>query len=360
MRKISKKTQGASALAIIFILVIVALLAKFEYKIKGPGRFVANAEWTLAQVEKDKLQSNLIYQNNAGNDQINLFHFDRPDYIHLALAPERAIGDRVQAGDVIAKLVSAEDEIRLAALQGELHQAQAKLATLNTGAKAALQQENQQALHYAKAELAAYEPVLKRQKALFEKQLVSEQELETTQAQYDLLKINVSLQQARLQAAKTGEKAEQIAVIEAEVQATAKKLAVFNKKLDAETVTSPISGLLVQPDRAAGELCHICALDTVVIQMPVQASEVQYLRNGMALKAFISGSKLNIITAVISSINRNAIEVNGRPMFLVTAVAANEDGRIFSGMTGYMAIHAGKIRVYTFLRRAFASFHFNK
>jgi len=356
----SKKTQGIFALAIIFILLLVSLLIKFEYKIKGPGLFIANAEWTLEQIEQDKLQSNLIYQNNSGNAQINLFHFERPDYIHLSITPGRALGDKIQAGDVIAKLVSAEDEIRLAALQGELYQSQANLATLNTGAKAALQQENQQALQYAKAEIAAYEPVLQRQKALFEKHLISEQELETAEAQYDLLKINVSLQQARLQAAKTGEKAEQIAAIQAKVNATAKKLAIFNTKLSAETVTCPINGVLVQPDRAAGELCHVCNLDTLIIQMPVKASDVQYLRNGMALKAFISGSKQNIITADIIGINRNAIQVNGQPMFLVTAAVANEDGRIFSGMTGYMAIHAGKIRVLTMLRRAFAGFHFNK
>jgi len=352
--------QGFSALAIIFVLVFVALSIKFEYKIKGPGRFVANAEWTLEQVERDKLQSNLIYQNNAGSDQINLFHFDRPDYIHLSLTPGRSIGDRISAGDVIAKLVSAEDEIRLAALRGELYKAQASLATLNTCAKAALQQENKQALQYAKAELAAYEPVLERQKVLFEKQLVSQQELETTQAQYDLFKINVSLQQARLQAAKTGEKAEQIAVIEADVNATAKKLAIFNKKLDAETVTCPINGVLVQPDRSAGELSHVCDLDTVIIQMPIKASQVQRLEKGMMLKAYISGSKQNVIVTDISSINRNAIQVNGQPMFLVTAIVANEDGRILNGMTGYMEIHVGKVRVSSLLRRAWASFHFNQ
>ncbi len=347
-------------LAIILIIFIVALFARFEYKIKGPGRFIAKVEWTLVQIEQDKLQSNLLFQGDKRNDQINLFHFDRPDYVRLSMTPEIVIGGAIEAGQVAVKLVSTEDEIRLAALRGELEEANASLAALTTGAKEAFQKEVEKSLQYAKAELAAYEPVLKRQKALFERQLISEQELETTQAQYDLYKINVSVQEARLQAAKTGEKAERIAVIQAEVASIAQRLEIFYEKLEAQSIKCPIDGIIVQPNRSLGELVRVCGLDSMVIEMPVKGSKISSVKPGMTLTAYVSGSRKNIIKTKISSIDHNATLINLQPMYLVRALVANDDNSIYNGMTGYMEISTGKVSVLQLLEKAWANFHFNK
>ena len=347
-------------LVLILIVIITVLLVPIDYQIKGPGRLIANAEWTLVQLEQDKLQSNLIFQGVKKHDQISLFHFDRPDYINISMMPNNLIGDRISAGDVMAKLVSAEDKIRLSSLQGELDEAQASLASLNTGAKEAFQIEGQQALHYAKSQVEAHQLVLDRQKELFQKQLISEQELETSQAQYELLKINVSLQQARLQATKTGEKMEEIAVIEAEMRAAENQINVFRQKLEAETIKVPIDGILVQPDRALGELCHICNLDTIIIQMPIKASEVQFVKSGMPIEIHIAGLKNNLINANVHSVDRNAMQVNGQPMYLATAMVVNENDDIHNGMTGYMKINAGRIGPWTLLNRAWNNFQFNR
>ncbi len=354
------KTLGISTLAIILIICIVALVVKFEYKIKGPGRFIAKVEWTLVQIEQDKLQSNLIFHGERRNDQVYLFHFDRPDYVHLSLTPNIVIGQKIQAGEVTARFISTEDKIRLAALQGELKEAGASLAAFNTGAKEAYQKQVEEALQYAKAELAAFEPVLERQKVLFEKQLISEQELETAQAQYDLYKINVSLQEARLQTAKTGAKAEQIAVIQAKVAAVAQQLEIFNEKLDAESIKCPINGTIVRPNRSTGELVHVCGLDTMVVEMPVKASEIKYVKPGMKLTAYVSGSEENVIKTKVSSVDRNATFINLQPMYLITALVANDGDDIYNGMTGYMEISTGKTSVPEILGRAWAEFHFNK
>ena len=359
MKRLSKSFLRNGALALVIVIVLVAFVVPIEHQIKGPGRFIASAEWTLEQIEQDKLQTNLIFQGMQKNDQISLFHFNRPDFIKLSLMHDAIIGNKINSGDVVAKLVSSEDGIRLSSLQGEMNEAQASLAAINTGAKEAYKKEGQEALQYAKSQLAAYEPILKRQKILFEKKLVSEQELEESSAQHDLLKINVSLQEARLQAALTGEKKEQIAVIESKVRASGEQFKIFSKKMEAQIIKTPISGIIVQPDRSAGELVHICSLDTVVIQMPIKASELRYIKTGMTIIAFLPGSKREGIEAEIKHIDHNATQVNMQPMYLATAIAVNENNEIFSGMTGYMKINVGTVSVWTLLKRAWANFHFN-
>lgn len=360
MKKISNKSLRFGVITILVVGLLVVFFVPFEQQIKGPGRFIANVEWTLNQVEQDKLQSNLIFHGIKKNDNISLFHFGRPDYIRLSLMPDQQIGHRLNAGDIVAQLVSAEDQLRFLTLRGELDEAQANLAALNTGEKEALQVEGQEAVSYAESQLEAYEPILQRQKLLFEKNLISEQELETSQAQYDLLKINVSLQEARLQAAKTGAKTEQIAIIESKITSVEQQLKIFAEKMDAEKIKTPITGILVQPDRSSGELCHVCDLDTVVVQMPIRATEIKYVEPGMTLQAFVSGSKRNVIKAKIAHIDRNATQINMQPMYIATAILDNKDGNINNGMTGYIKINAGTVTGWTLVKRAWANFHFNR
>jgi len=360
MKKITNKYLRLGVPMIVVLVVVIAFVIPVEQQIKGPGRFIAKTEWTLVQIEQDKLQANLIRQGMKRNDRISLFHFNRPDYITVSLLPSITVGESLNAGDAVARLVSAEDEIRLAALRGELNEARANLAALNTGAKEAFRKEGEEALNYAITQFQAYEPILERQKTLYEKKLISRQELETSQAQYDMLKINVSLQKARLQAAETGEKAEQIAIIEAKVRSAAEQLDSFFKKLEAETITTPISGTIVEPQRSVGELVHICNMDTMIIQMPIKAAEVKYVEPGMSLKALIAGSKSQIIEAEILGVDRNARMINMQPMFIATAAIVNSGEEIYNGMSGYMKINAGRITVWTLLRRAWSNFHFNR
>ncbi len=359
MKKLSRKSTGLAVVLALAVLFLISLLVKFETTLKGPGRFVATSEWTLVQVEQDKVQSNLMYNGTKQQSEINLFQFNRPDYVHLKLRQGIFVGSWVEKGTLIANLTSHEDEIRLAGLRGELHQAQANMEALRTGAKEALQQEMSQAVEYAKAQVAAYEPILERQKELYEKQLISEQQYDSARAQYDLYKIQVDLQTARLQAAKTGEKQEALEILQAQINSLSNQLEVLNEKLSAESIRTPISGIVVQPDRSVGELVHICNTDTMVIQMPVRDSKIHSVQMGMTLDANAPGSGERF-RATVSGISHNVTLVNLQPMFMVNAQLSNPDRRLIHGMTGNMRISTGSTYWWQMLQQAWTNYRFNK
>jgi hypothetical protein len=343
---------------ILLLLIVAALFVKFDYKVKGAARFVAYSEWTLSNVEQDKLIGSHVYNGQQNQHDMTLFHFQRPDFVRFSLNSDLRIGDIVEPGALIAQFMSSEDAMLLAGLKGSLEEAKANLAALRVGEKKAFQQEASQALTYAKAELAAYEPVLKRAKELHEKNLLSDQELEITQAQYDLYTINVSVQEARLQSVKTGEKAEAISVIEAQAKSLSDQLAIYQEKLDAAAIKSPVKGMLVQPDRTLAELCHICELDSMIVQMPIKASEIKNVQIGSPMIVNVSGSE-NVELAV-SGINYSATMVMAQPMYIVSAVLANPDYTIKHGMTGNVEITTGKSTLFNMLAESWTSFRFNK
>ncbi len=358
MNKLSRKTLGLVTLVILAMLIAVALLVKFDYKVKGPARLVAYSEWTLSNVEQDKLIGSHVCNGQHKQHNMTLFHFQRPDFVRFHLNSDLRIGDIVEAGALIAQFNSSEDAMLLAGTQGSLDEAEANLAALSVGEKPAFQQEASQALTYAKAELAAYEPVLKRAKELHTKNLISDQELEITQAQYDLYEINVSVQEARLQSVKTGQKEEAISVIEAQVQAISDQLAIYQEKLNAAAIKSPVNGMLIQPDRALAELCHICELDSMIVQMPVKASEVKNIEYGAPMAVNISGSEN--IELKVTGINYGATMVMGQPMYIVSAVSPNPGYKIKHGMTGNVEIITGKTTLLNMLAESWTSFRFNK
>ena len=360
MNRISRKTLGFITLSTLLVLSAIALFIKFDHKITGPARFVAYSEWILVNSEQDKLQSNHYYNGLQNRHDMVLFHFERPDFVQFSLNADLQFGTMVNEGEVVAQFLSSEDAIRLAELSGEVTESRASLSALETGEKEALQREASEALTYAKAELAAYEPVLKRQKELHAKNLISDQELEISQAQYDLYSINVSVQKARLQSSQTGQKVETIAIIEAEIDAVSKQLELFQKKLDASSIKSPVHGILVQPDRANRELCHICEIDSMIVQMPVKASDIQHVEIGMPMIVNVPGSTNKAEELSVRGIDFNASMINLQPMYIVSAVLPNTDRRVKHGMTGNIEIIAGQATLLDMLSQSWKSFRFNK
>ena len=181
-----------------------------------------------------------------------------------------------------------------------------------------------------------------------------------TQAQYDLYVINVSVQEARLQSAKTGQKEETISIIRAQLGEVSKKLAIFQEKLDASAIKSPIRGILVQPDRMSKELCHICEMDSMIVQVPVKAAEIKYIEIGMPMKVHTTGLRKNAVELTVTGINFNASMINMAPMYMVSAVIPNTDHKIMHGMTGNIEITTGKVTLLDMIAQSWDSFRFNK
>jgi|GEM_PF-2035264 len=342
------------------ILAIASLfLVKIDHQIKGRGRLVADTVWTLSHIEQDKIKAELEQNGLDKKYRFSLFHFNRPDVVNFHIKPGLDIGSFLEAGTRVAEISSYIDENRVAELKGQLSQAKARLSALQTGAKPALVEQAEQQLEYAKTQLRTFEPQLQRQKKLHQQNLVSDQQLELAQAQYEIYEDNVDLAQARLQAVRTGEKSENIQIEKAQIESLQNQIEILQKKIDAKTLSSPIAGLIVQPSSLKSELLKVCHIDTMVAQFPVKESDIKNVHVGQkfSLHVFSTGA---LKKATVSGISQQTQMINNQPMFMVIALIENADHQILPGTTGAMRITTGRVSLAELIYRAWLNFQWNK
>ncbi|RPI02322.1 MAG: hypothetical protein EHM72_04500, partial [Calditrichaeota bacterium] len=280
MKSLNKKTIGFWILIVVTVLVVLSLIVRFNEKITGPARIASQYEWTIVHLEQDKLSTLLKSNGLIQKQQVELFHLSRPDYITFSLKDGLTIGQSLNQGELVAQFISLEDQYRITNLQGDLAQARAQLSAQSTGLKRAQQEEADQELQFSKAQLAAYRPIVERQRELYNKQVISRQELEITEAQNQLYEIEVALREAGLRSARSGEKSELLSIIQTQITAAASELSLLNSKAAASMIHAPFSGILVQPVDSLGEKLHLCKNDTFVVQMPVDAAHIHSVKAG--------------------------------------------------------------------------------
>jgi hypothetical protein len=337
-----------SFLGILFVIFI--FIVKFPYYVKGPCIFTAQVEWSLVQTQPDKLVSKLFR-----NDQNKLYHFillqfDRQDFVRFNFDQSIFEGLLIPKGKVIAEVTSSENELLLSGLIGQLKEAQAGLEEIKTGEKVEIQEEARQGLQYAKIQLKAFEPLLKRKKELFEQHLIGEEEYEIAKATYDLYQQNVLLQEARLKALQTGEKKEAVLRIESEISRIENQITVMHQKIELGYIRSPIDGMVTTLSKDS-LLCQVTKIDTIIIKIPIRAIQKKYVNVREKVEIFIFETGARIEGKVLKINNRSEI-INMQPMYVVTCLVENSDKELLPGMTGYAKIESRKISAFQHLGRA--------
>ena len=149
---------------------------------------------------------------------------------------------------------------------------------------------------------------------------------------------------------RTGEKAEGIRLIRAEISRLENQIQDMREKLSWETIRSPIDGIVT--DAAMdGILCRVSKIDTVVIHIPIGEEQRRYLRLGQAV-SIRSFHEPITISGTVDAIGNQAQIINGRPMFIVSCVIKNPDAKLLPGTTGYAKITCDRVSILEQLRRA--------
>ncbi|MBD3288493.1 hypothetical protein GF337_06775 [candidate division KSB1 bacterium] len=336
--------------AAIVLIVLVLTFVKTPYTIKAPCRVVAQHEWTLTQIQPDKLTSKLVKNDSNMVQHFSLLQFDRQDFVEFSLTPQLIQGMPVRAGDVMGKMVSSENRLELVNFKGELEKARASYQSLISGEKASLQAEARKAIEYARAKLNAFEPKLKRSRALYQKELISKEESEIAEATYETLRLNVALQEARLRVLQTGEKEESIRIIEADIERLQDQIEVLQNKMAHEVIKSPIDGVIIDPNLEQGVLFQVSKIDSMVLQIPIKEEKRKYVHQGQKVRFYTPDRKLSV-SCYVQLVGNQVRLVSGRPMVIVNSVIKNPENRLLPGGSGYAKIYCGKISLWKRLQR---------
>jgi len=162
-------------------------------------------------------------------------------------------GDIVKAGQIIAKLddVDLKQEVNLR--RAELEAARASLKELHAGFRPEEIQETTATLARAKAEEERYKKDYERQQGLFQKEVISQRELEATRMSYETASAKVRETEQQVILRKKGFRTEQIEQGEAKLQQAQQALDIAETRLGYATIVSPFDGLVLSKSIEAGE-----------------------------------------------------------------------------------------------------------
>jgi HlyD family secretion protein len=169
-----------------------------------------------------------------------------------ALAVRR--GDRVAAGARLVVQERRDAEIALAEAEAALAQAESERANLLEGKRAEEIEVIAAALASARAEAEEYAKELARLRALHDRGVVPDAQLETAQTRVDVARAQVTEVEANLEVARLPARPHEIAAAEASVARARAGRDSAAWALDERTLTAPADGMIFEILRRAGEI----------------------------------------------------------------------------------------------------------
>ena len=253
-----RRRLGGLAIGGVVLAGLVALLlapVELPDRVAGMGRVLPAQEWVLVRTASGAVTATLRDHRTGAVQTTFAAEPARGDAVRFELGPA-ASQERVREGEVVGTVASGEAALRLAALLGQIEQAEAELRLSGAGSKpeviAAAREEVRRAeaeRARAEAEQARAEAAAARQRELLESGLASEQAVEEAEASAELARAGVAAAAtrvgaaaARVRVAQTGARPEEAGVVRARIGALEREAASLQEREALGALVSPIGG----------------------------------------------------------------------------------------------------------------------
>lgn len=163
----------------------------------------------------------------------------------MDLRPVGRLGARVSAGDTLGAVHSAARERQWVQLKGELAGALAELEVYASGEKEPEVQAARLEVARRRAQQAGHQQELARLEGLWRRQLAADAEVARARTALEVDQLQLQEATARLEAASTGAKGQELAWRSARVQALRGETEALQERLAGNVVCAPLGGRLV-------------------------------------------------------------------------------------------------------------------
>lgn len=200
-------------------------------------------------------------------------------------------GDRVTAGQLIARLDDSEQKAQLALREAELKAAQAGLAELEAGSRPEEIAAAAATVHSAEAERDRARLDFARQQDLRHNDAISERDFESVQAGLKVAEARVVEAKERLKLAQQGPRIETIRQAHARVAQARAAVDLATIQLDNTRLLSPLTGVVLSDNTEPGEFVSpgtpvvtVADIDHVWVRAYVDETDLGRVRLGQAVK----------------------------------------------------------------------------
>ncbi|GIX45945.1 MAG: secretion protein HlyD [Candidatus Tectimicrobiota bacterium] len=253
------------------------------------------------------------------------------------------VGDRVRAGQLLARLADAELRAKVARAAAEVEALQAEWAKMQAGARPEELAQAQSRVQHAQAELANAERLLARTRALVARGMGTAQELEAATLAVTRARTAYEVAQRELQLLRAGARPEERQALQARLRAAQAALRLAQTELAHTRITAPLDGVVshryVDPgayvtDRVA--LLTLVQMDTVRVRVPIGERDLAQVRPGLAAQVRVDAYPQEVFVGVVERLSPTLDPATRSAT--VEIVVPNPEQRLKPGMFARVAL----------------------
>ncbi len=336
---------------IILILLILFLVVKLDLKISQECEFAALESYSIINSPSTGFLEEQLYQEDKEEKrQVNIFKLISSTYGIANLEPVVKEGQRIKKGEIIIRLLSNQYTSELEETEAAIRKEKANLELLIKGARPEEIDQAEEQVRKAETKLQSSEKELNRLKELKSQNLISKEEWEKKESDYNVLASELNIARNDLKILKKGAKEEEIEMSRAEIGRLEAKAKFFKDQVSASDLKTPISGIVTQV-RPAGEIINISNYDTMRVLIPVSEKDLDVIKSGQKVKAKVRSFPFKSFSGVVTRIAYQGEKYKSRQIFLVTSKIDNTQFLLKPGMTGQAKIYCGKRSIISLLLR---------
>ena len=341
-------------LSIILIVVLLILPINLPYSIEAPGKVLPSREWIISKSTGGQLIT-VIKDNVSGiSRNYSVSEFERGDAIQLSINNALTLGSTINSSDTIGSVISNELQLQLVRLNGELQTAKANLELNITGEKESIVKEAEEKLSLMKKQAEEQHKIFDRQKAMFEKDLISEEEYEIGKSTTELSDINISIADAQLKSVKSGSKQEQVDFIKSQIASLEDEIEIIKNRLSDYNLVAPFSGVINQMS-LGDTLIVVADTSEYVVIIPVRWQERLDIEPGLEV-TIKAPSGLHKVMGSLNKISKDVRVLNGNQVIFTSALAKDYYDELAPGLMVQCKINCGQTTVAEYLEKTFNSF----
>ncbi len=264
-----------------------------------------------------------------------------------------AEGDRVRAGDPVARLDSTPFELEKAKAAAALERAKADLALLVAGTRPEEIARAESKVAVSRMKAVAAQKALERNQDLHQRGMLSLELLEAAEQARDVAAREQAQTESELALLKAGPRKEEIDGARAKVREAEHALAQAEYRLSRTTMRAPIAGTVVTRDpgalsgkyvEAGTEVCEVADLDCLVAEIEVPEKELADVHEGASVSIKAAAVAAETFQGKAGQVAPALEEKAGVPIARVRCIVSDPEGRLRPGMTGEARIDCGERR----------------
>lgn len=316
---------------ILFIILPGAYLAfnyiTIRYPLTGQGIVYAGYEWTLGKTIDGNLINSLRDNFNNSVTHYRVNEFQRGDIAEFKLQEEILSKDYISRGDTVGFLHSGNEVSRLLEMEGELLSQQKLLDFYASGEKPEEIQAAYDRMILARQQLENQDKIFNRNKTLFERGHISEEEFELSQTDYQISYQSYLIAKSEHEAIQSGAKPEQLELIRANIRSLEQNIGHLKSLIDEFNIISPINGKIIRKQGNIPEfevILKIADTSTLVTIIPMELYNIPHLEKGQTVYVLspIDGIE---VPAKIEGFDNSAHNINQRQYIFVSVIIDSDD-----------------------------------